>query len=402
MPTPNYKTLVETYLKYPDKARLFLRESLSARDLHAKDFDFGRLFEACFGWEEFRACRQDQERLVTGPVFEAAGAVSTSAFKDISGQIIYALTMDGYQDEEFKISKLIPERQSPYSFEKVAGITEIGPGNDAEWVVEEGEEYQTVGVGQDWINLPETKKRGKIVPLTREAIFFDRTGQIQERCGKVGYWLGYNDEIRAIDCVIDENGGAVSAAIGGHRYHWRDTSYATYGDTVAATHPWDNLAASNALVDWTDLDAADQLLNEMTDPNTGAPFLVEADTLICTKQLEKTAMRIKDATKLSVATPGYAVSGNPTLTEVGNPYSGKFEIISSRLLAQRMATDTTWYYGAVKKAFVKIVNFPFATRQAPPNSEAEFKRDIVMQWRADVRNAYGTLQPRLVVKNTVA
>jgi hypothetical protein len=395
MARPNYDALVRVYKEHSERAPKLLRESLAARDVNAKDFDFGRLFEACFGWEEFRSCRSSSDRSVNAQVFEAAGAVSTAAFKDISGQIIYQMTLDGYTDEEFVFSKMIPERQSPYTFEKVAGITEIGPGNDAEWVVDENQDFQTVGVSQDWINLPETKKRGKIVPLTREAIFFDRTNQVQEKCGKIGYWLGYNDEIRAIDCVVDENGGAVSAAVGGHRYHWRDTSYATYGDT-----PWDNLAASNALVDWTDLNGAEQLLNEVVDPNTGAPFLTKADTLIVTKQLEYTALRIARATTVQVITPGYATTGNPTITEAPNPFAGQLNVVTSRLLAQRMATDTSWFFGSPKKAFVKVVNFPFQTKQAPANADDEFKRDVVMQWRADCRNAYGTLQPRLMVKNT--
>jgi hypothetical protein len=399
MPTPNYKVLIESFDRFPDKAPRLLRESLAAKDLNPHDFDFGRLFEQCFGWEEFRSCRQSGR--LAHEVFEAAGAVSTSAFKDISGQIIYAMTLEAMNREEFVFSKLIPEYQSPFTFEKVAGLTDIGPGNDDEWIVEEGEEFQTVGVGQDWINLPETKKRGKIVPLTREAVFFDRTNTVQTKCGEVGYWLQYNDEIRAIDCVVDENAGAKSAALGGHRYHWQDTSYATYADSSAG-HPWDNLVASNALVDWTDIDGADQVLNEITDPFTGTPVVIERPYLVCTKQLEKTAGRIKDSTKLQVVTPGYATSGNPTLTEVGNPYAGAFEVLSSRLLAQRMATDTTWYYGDLKGAFIKVVNFPFQTKQAPPNSDDEFKRDIVAQWRADMRNAYGTKQPRKMAKCTVA
>lgn len=396
----NYDNLIATYRDHPAEAPRLLRESLRSKAVNPRDFDFGRLFEGCFGWQEFRSCRSDSSRLVTVEVFESAGAVSTAAFKDISGQIIYQMTLDGYQHEDFVFSKMIPERQSPFTFEKVAGITEIGPGNDDEWVVEENQDFQTVGVGQDWINLPETKKRGKIVPLTREAVFFDRTGQVQDRCGGtngVGYWLGYNDEVRAIDCVIDENGGAKAADVGGHRYHWRGTSYATYGDT-----PWDNLAASNALVDWTSLNAVEQLLNEVVDPNTGAPFLSEANTLIVTKQLENVANRVAHATEMSVLTPGYATSGNPTMTKADNPYRGRLQVVTSRLLAQRMAVKTSWFYGDPKAAFIKVVNFPFQVKQAPPNSEDEFKRDVIAQWRADVRNAYGTLQPRKMAKATVA
>jgi hypothetical protein len=399
MATVQYLELVESYEKFPKEAPKLLRDALRNKHVDSKSFDFGRLFEQCFGWQEFQACRSDRGRLVTTDVFEAAGAVNTGAFKDIAGQIVYQLVLDKYEDEQFIFSKMIPERQSPYDFEKIAGLTRIGPGNDEDWITEETEAFQTVGFGSNYIHLPTTKKRGKICPVTREAIFFDRTAQIQDRAGEVGYWLGYNRECRAIDCVIDENGGAKSAADGGHRYHWRNTSYATYADLNSTTHPWDNLAASNALVDWSDIDAMDQLLNEITDPMTGAPFLINADTLIVCKGLEKTAMRIADATGLHVMTPGYALTANPTLHDNANPYSGKFTVMSSRLLAQRSATDTSYWYGNPKRAFVYVVNFPFKTTQSPPNSHLEFNNDIVLQHRSDERGAYGTIEPRLMVKS---
>lgn len=365
----------------------------------ADDFSFKALFEACFGWGELQACVRDRGRLVTQHVYEHAGAASTAAFKDISGQIIFSMMLPRYTSEEFVFTKLIPERQSPYTFEKVAGLSDIGPGTDAEWVVPEGEPYNYAGFGPNYINLAETQKRGKIVPVTREAIFFDRTSMVREMAGRIGYWLGYNREIRAIDCVIDENAGAKSAAAGGHRYHWLGTSIATYGDNSGA-HSWDNLVATNALVDWTDVDAVEQNFNAIVDPFTGAPIELGATTLIATKDLEKTVLRILDSTKLNILTPGYATTGNPTVGTVGNYYAGAFRYVGSRLLAQRLATDTSWFYGAPEKAFVYVVNFPFSTRTAPTNSEAEFNRDIVLQERADERGAYSTIDPRFMQKAT--
>lgn len=397
----NYKNLVESFNRFPDRAPTLLRESLEAKDLNPRDVDFGALFEAHFGWEEFRACRMDRGRSVTKDVFEAAGAVSTASFQNISGQLIFRMMMDEFTSEDFVFSKMIPEEQGDVDFEKVAGLSGIGPGTDSEWITDEGWEYKLAGPGEDWINLPTTVKRGKIVALTREALFYDRTKKIQDACSKVGYWLGYNGEIRAIDAVIDENGGAKSAQVGGHRYHWQGTSYATYGDSSAA-HPWDNLVAANALVDWTDLDAIDQAFNDLVDPFTGAPVVMGGMQLIAPFGLNKVASRIANATEVTVATPGYAVSGNPTVTKIANPYGGKFEVVSSRLLAQRMATDTSYYYGDVRAAFRRIVHFPFQTIQAPPNTDDEFKRDIVAQWRADVKDAYATIQPRAMVKSTVA
>lgn len=393
----NYEKLVEQFEKLgTGRAKKLLLESFKAGDAAPSDFDMGALFEACFGWHNFVACRRDKQVLVTD-IMEAAGGVSNAAFTGISGQIVYAETLQKYEDEEFVFTKLIPERKSPYTFEKIAGITRIG---GEVLKVPEGQPYPIAGVGQTWIHGPETEKRGLIIPVTREAVFFDRTGDLLDRCGEVGYWVGQEEEERAIDCVIDENGGAKSAAVGGHRYHWRDVSISTYNDNTG-THTWDNLAASNGLVDWTDLDAADQLLNAMTDPDTGKPAVFDGKHLVVTKQNEKIAMFIKHATSLDRITPGYATTGNPTYNGgAPNPWSSSFEIITSRLLAQRLATDTNWFYGDVKKAFFKAVNFPFQTMQAPANSHDEFHRDIVLQYRADARNNFGTREPRAMIRNT--
>jgi hypothetical protein len=404
MASVNYKKIVEEYKKYPGEKGPVVRalnEEIRAKVYTADDFSFKALFEACFGWGEIQACTADKNRLVTKDVFEHAGAVSTAAFKDISGQIVFSMMIPRYQSEEFVFTKLIPERQSPYTNEKVAGLSGIGPGTDSEWVVPEGEPYNLAGFGPNWVNLPETIKRGKIVPVTREAIFFDRTGMIREFAGDVGYWLGFNREVRATDCVIDENAGAKSAAAGGHRYHWMGTSIATYGDN-SGTHSWDNLAAVNALVDWTNINVLDQVLNEIVDPFTGAPVMLDATTLIVPKSLEKTAGRILSSTQLQVVTPGYATSGNPNITTLTNPYGGAFRVVSSRLLAQRLAVKTSYFYGTPEKAFVYVVNFPFQQKMAPDNSQEEFSRDIVLQARADERGAYGTIDPRLMAKSTVA
>jgi hypothetical protein len=394
----NYTNLIESYAERGvDEMNREIRERFAKKEVRATDFDFGALFESCFGWHEFKACRSDRSRLAT-QVMEAAGGVSTAAFSNISGQIVYATVLDAYQAEEFTLTKLIPERQSPFTFEKMAGVTEIG---DKVATREEGEPYAIAGVGQTWIHGPETQSRGLIVPVTREAVFFDRTGQVVDRCRDVGKSMGFNTEKRAADCVIDENGGAKSAPLGGHRYYWRDTSIATYGDN-SGTHSWDNLAASNALVDWTNLDAMDQLFNQMLDPDTAEPIVIKPIHLVVPKSLEKVAQRIQRATTIRVATPGFSTTGNPTQTEVTNPYSGAFEVVTSRYLYNRLATKTSYFYGDIGRAFFRAINFPLQTIQAPANSQAEFERDIVMQFRADERSNFGTMNPRMMVKSTVA
>ena len=65
-----------------------------------------------------------------------------------------------------------------------------------------------------------------------------------------------------------------------------------------------------------------------------------------------------------------------------------------------MATDTNWFIGDISKAFVRNEHFPMEVTQAPANSEDDFKRDIVAQYKVSGKMKYETPQPRAMVKNT--
>ena len=317
--------------------------------------------------------------------FFEAGAVQTGVFTSITGQIFYNSVLEGFTLPEFVISQLIPvQTGAEINGERIAGVSQIG---DQAEVVDESMPYPMVGVSEDWIDSPATQKQGLICGVTREAVYADKTGQLMQRCRDVGYALGLTYEKAAIDCVIDENTTR-------HRYRWRNTSFATF----QATTPWIN-TQTNALVDWTDIDNANQLFNAILDPMTGEPVLLKPDTLICTQQLEMTAKRIRNATEITVVTPGFATTGNPTETRVANPMQGAFEVVTSPLVAARLATDTSWFYGDPRKAFVFMECWPLSVEQAPTTSEDNFKRDIVSQYRADRRGAYFVREPRRMNRN---
>lgn len=322
-------------------------------------------------------------------LIEAAGAITSSDFSSITGQIVYSRMMEDLAAEDFPFQALIPTQSTQFSGEKIPGIA--GLGDQAE-VVAENDEYPLVGTGEDYIETPATTKRGFIVPITKEALFFDRTGMVLQKAGAVGESLRLNKEKRAINCLIDENSAA-------SKYKWRGTTYDTYVNT-----PWDNLDAGHTggLVDWSDIDEYNQVLNAITDPNTGEPVMVEADTLIVTKQLELVALRIRNATEITVHAGGYATSGNLSETRLANPMGGAFTVVTSRQLAARMATDTTVYYGNPRKAFVYMENWGITVTQAPAGNSDDFNRDIVTKFKCSERGQYATIEPRVMLKSTIA
>jgi hypothetical protein len=388
---PKLRQLYEAAVKDQTPDRFFdeLDEALHTRQVRLDEFSIRQLFEQFVpsGREivDSWSPRHGGSGAIQLPLLEEAGAVSTNAFSRISGQLVYSEILDSFRSELFCFSPLIRTIPTQFSGEKLAGISRIG--DEAE-IVAEGRPYPQAGVSEDYIETPPTTKRGLIVGLTREAVFYDRTNVPTQRCSEVGEFLGLNKEKRVIDCVIDENGTA-------HRYKWKGTTYGTYQGTT----PWINVTATNALVDWTDIDNAEQTLAGLVDPYTGEPILVSPRHLVVTRQLLYTARRVVNATEIRVNTPGFATSGNPTETITSNPVQG-YQIVSSALLAARMATDTNWFIGDLSRAFAYMENWPLTVVQAPSNSEVEFTHDIVMRWKASERGACATLEPRYMHKST--
>lgn len=360
-------------------------KALSDGQIKPSEFSIADLFESLV--EDGRELRRlfNPQHGPNSILQEAAGAVASSDFSSISGQILYTMMMNDLQPESFPFQAAIPTQSTQFSGEKIPGIANLG---DLAEVVAENEDFPLMGTSEDYIETPETKKRGFIIPITKEAIFFDRTGILLQKCAEVGQSLMLNKEKRAIDCLIDENTTA-------HRYKWRGTTYASY----QTTSPWDNVTTSNGIVDWTDLDNAEQTFNAITDPNTGEPVVVEANTIIVTKQNEQAAARIINATQIVMHSGGYAVTGNLTETQAPNPYRSKYRILTSRLLASRAATDTDWWLGDPSKYARYMENWPITVTQAPVGNSDDFNRDIVAKYKCSERGQYAVIEPRVMVEN---
>lgn len=387
MRRPDYRKLREIYdTQGAERLKSVMQDAFNQKLMHHSEFSLRELAEQTvdYGSDWVRSMQPGK-----GQVLQEAGAVNSAAFATITGQVYYNAVLEGYQDEEFVFSKLIPSTNTNIlQGEKVAGLSRIG--DEAE-IVDESQPYPLVGFGEDWIQTPASVKRGMICAITAEAITADTTGKILDHGKEVGYWLGVNKEKRAIDTIIDEN-----TTTG--RLNWRGTSYATYQSST----PWINISASTALVDWTDVEAVKILFSNMTDPWTGEPIVIGRTglKLICTDALEFTALRIRNATEITVVTPGYATTANPTETRVANPVQGMFDVVSSAQLAARLATDTSWFLGKPERAFRYMNVWEMSVTQAPPNSEADFERDVIFRMRARERGAFSTFNPRYMGKAT--
>lgn len=377
-----YRELKRRYeLDGPQRTVEHLSEALATKQLRADDFSLRDLAEGLVpdGGEWVRGLDPRQGGV---SLLEAGGAVDVTAFLNVAGQVIYSRILESYTNEAFVASKLVRTIPTRLDGEKIPGAAPLGDGA-AE--VAPGMPYPSLGFGEDYVETPATTKHGLIVPVTREAIFFDRTNLVLSRAAEVGEILGLNKEKRLLDVVLGLK----------NNYKWRGTSY----DTYQATSPWANVKSDNELVDWQNVDAAEQLFADILDPNTGEPVLVGATTVLVMPAYRHAAHRIFNAPEIRYA------SGSSTTT-AANPL-GNYRVFESRLAYRRITAAGTsaanakkwWFVGDFAKAFAYMENWPITVTQSPVGSEADFTSDVVVRFKASERGAAAVLNPRYVVKN---
>jgi hypothetical protein len=389
MPTINVRELKRLYeLDGPQRTCRRLAAALASGHLRPEEFSLRDLAEALVpDGREFVRLLNPRSKSGGWTLLEAH-AVDTTAFANITGQVVYAKVLQAYQSEAFVVSRLVATIPTPFSGEKLPGVGRLG---DMAEQVEEGQPYPTAGVSEEYVETPATTKRGFIVPVTKEAVFFDRTNLVLQRAAEVGEFLGLNKEKRLIDVVI----GAANT------YRRNGKAY----DTYLTAGPWVNDQA-NELVDWTDVEQAELLLRSIVDPSTGEPILVMPNALLVMPAKWHTARRIINATEIQVVdnTAG-AVTQRTTSA---NPLAGSYAVYQSQLAKSRIVSqlgvpaaeaDQYWFLGDFRRAFAYMENWPITVVQAPANSEAEFSQDIVARFKASERGAAAVLDPRYVVRN---
>ena len=383
--TLQYRELKRRYqLEGAEQTVKHLSEALHEKHLRPEDFSIRDLAEALVP-DGSEWVRQLDPRSAGGvSLMESGDGVDVTAFQNIASQVIQAKILDAYTQEAFVVSKMVDTVPTRLDGEKIPGITRLSA-SDGE--VGPGMPFPNVGFGEDYIETPSTTKRGFIVPVTKEAIFFDRTNLILRRAAEVGELLGLNKEKRLLDLVIGVT----------NNYKWQGTSY----DTYQASSPWANTLTSNELVDWTNVDAAEQLLAGILDPNTGEPVLTRATNVLVMPAYRHAAHRVFNAAELH-----YTDGSSETTTVTANPL-GNYTVAESRLAYQRVlasgevadSAKKWWFVGDFRKAFAYMENWPITVTQAPMGSDAEFSHDVVLRFKASERGAAAVIDPRLIIKN---
>lgn len=392
------------------KAVVGLTNALKESQISVNEWNIGHLFQECFGQEAFSTLRDSDVSEVARffRLQEAAGGVSTAAFANINKPFAYTAFLEPYQYPQNVFQQAIsttPLPQGSTKFLRLPGVTNIGRET---LVVQEGDPYPLAGVSENFIETPEVVKRGGKVPVTKEAIFFDRTGQVVEQCRKVGEIMALDREYRAVNCVVDIG---ESSANGVYRYRWGKSTAGlaiiqTYGDN-SGTHNWDNLAATNPLTDFENLNTAWQLLLAQTDPFTGEPIYFPPRHIVLGPNLAFNLQFALGGT-IQKAVGGYNASSTVSRTEVPNPVAsiigGLTPIGTNSRIFQNQNTTasaaTTWYMGDLGRAFGYLEAWAPRVDSLGAGSGDDFDRDIALQFKVSEMGTYFTKEPRCIVRCT--
>ena len=360
------------------------RALLDAGDLTPDDFSLRRLAEACgvLGGPRaaFAALREaadaaDPARPPAALLSETAPAARTDLFRVVTAELLARKVTEGYDAAAGLIGdRLVSVVRANGRNAKLAGFTATAGPTD----VPEGHDYEESTFAEKFVTSEEAK-RGRILSVTEELIYFDRTGEVYRRAVRLGEGLRQERERTIVRAVADaEPGRPVYRPSGvGTPLYQTDGSHRNLIGPNNTTSP--DHAAAVPLEDWAALDKvrayrATEVLDDRVDGDP-RPVLAPARQVLVPESLAGTARGIVDATEVR------RTSGDE-VTVSGNPHRG-LEVLSSPFLDELGAAGRRdWYLGDFPKQFVWTEIWPVQTFLQRSESAAAFERDVALRVKA--------------------
>ena len=377
----------------------------------AEEVSLRHLAEAVFGYEGVEEYLHPQSGLDFGNRQLLEAAIDPTAFLNIStfnlgvAGLINAQIMERYESPEYIGRSLVSIKPTNQNGHKRIRPARISPVDKASKGRLPGEMHGEVGFGEMYQSTPETVEQALKVVVTREAAYFDLTGDVLESAGEVGDELAYGQEKDIADTVL----GVTSLS---SRYNFNGTTYETY----QLTSPWINDKV-NAFADVTSIDTARQLFVAMTDPATGREIQINGLNILCFPAKELTMRNqlfgpsIQIGTQLNSNFPSYYTGSTNQLNTVGR---GTYSLTpltsvwrnratsSSGLSLAGSTADGYYYVGDFQKAFEWEENWPLTPWQASADELTMKDRGLIAVYGANYRGIMFVKEPRYVVRNKPA
>jgi hypothetical protein len=335
-----------------------LKTLLASGEVKPSDFSIKELWESLVG-----PCGQTLEfaQRAEGFVQMSEAAVDSTAFADITGQVLTGQVLEAYNMVGYIGDSLFTVRPSRQRTERTPGFVL----QDETDEVNEAEPYPESGLRDRYVSFTSGKKRGVLLSITEESIFFDETGVLLDRASGIGEFIRLDRETRMLNVFTGTTNNYYPDGTATTIYH-ADNS---------------NLTTGNGLVDWTDIDACMQTMAAQTSPE-GKKIIVPVNTIVVPWALRATALRIIGATEIRQTS---ATSGAGSLIQTNGP-----NLVSSlvgatpRLVSSPLVdgySGTAWYLGAPKRAFLYREHWPFQSFRRRRETEDGWTKDIVEQFK---------------------
>lgn len=319
--------------------------------------------------------------------------VTSTHFPQITGQLLFSEVRAQHDLEANTLTPLIPVVPSMIKgTEIVPTVTNVDP-DDFETVLE-GQPYPTVGVTEEYFTLPAKAKKGAILQVTREAIQFDKTGLLVQQAQALGRVLGRLREKELIDILSGQT----------NNYSRNGTSANTYTTSGVV-----NNTTGLPLTDWTDIDTAMRLWEDILDPNTSEALAGNPRHLVVMPAKLGTASRILSATQTRTAENASAGTRSEE-TIGGNPLGAmglNLQLIQSRAIYRQILATVEpiagtardgWFLGNLDEAFAWYEVWPLELRKQGPDSPDAFSRDVTLQFKASYYGVAAVREKRKVLR----
>lgn len=304
-------------------------------------------------------------------------AVDSSAFSTMMGSLIAKTVIDAYEAEPKIGEQLVTTIPSKQRAEKVTGFT----AHDGLLTVEEGADYQEAGFGEKWVTTQDSKK-GRLLFLTEETVFFDKTGQMLTRARSMGERAAQEKEKVIVNTVQD---------LAGYLSYYPSGTQTTF---YSGGHS--NVKTSNALVDWTDCDAVFQVMVAQTDEK-GERISVVPKILLTPMSLSAAAWYIVHATAVAFDSNRTAELPADKRTAPNLPRVRGLIPLSSYLLDAN--STSTWYMGDFKRDIIYREIWPIQTLQGR-FPELAFRKDVVAAFKARMYGGCNAIDYRHSYRST--
>lgn len=394
-----------------------------------KEFSLRTLAEAIMGHENVEQLYgpsgiygSSRPWRLTEAAVDPTAFININMYNQAVAGLINAEIMERFNNPEFIVRNLFEVKPTKMNGQKLIAVGRMTAPDFNTKRRQPGEQHPEIGLRDAYQITPETWEQALKCKLTRESVFFDMTGQVEEEAGQVGHILGYQMEQDGADTVLGvTTSGSMAASA---QYNRNGTSYNTY----LTSGFFVNDQASNGIAisgfDATNIDTARQLFVGMRDPESnleiqvmGKDILVfTAHEMLMRQVVYQSAMQL--GTQLNSNYPAAWTMGGNYLDKSAEPWKGPYNVMTlspiwfNRMTAANglnLAASTAQQYwwigdfttstGAGPRPFYWMENWPFTPWSAPADEYVMKDQGLIAVFGASYRGTPYVREPRKVVRN---